>query len=245
MTKFFFISIIAALISTSSVMASGILISPLILYERASSPLEIDGVSSGYKFGIIGFNGKYRQTEKFSTEFELGYAYVPSETVTFDNVIFKGAITGLYLSTSGQYNLKKLEKSHLYLEADVSHRHLQANDLSGERNNKPLFGTSSTTINSCDTLLGLNFRPSSQGLFSIASGLSFWTFSARGTASNQSQTINAWKNIKTTAIDPLLKVSFKKIFKNSEINADFHFKSLYSKFNSSVISVTLKYEYLF
>ena len=235
----------AALISTTSVMASGITISPLILYERASSPLVIDGVSSGYKFGIIGFNGKYRQTEKFSTEFELGYAYVPSETVTFDNVIFKGAITGLYLSTSGQYNLKKLENSHLYIEADVSHRHLQANDLSGERNNKPLFGTSSTIINSYDTLLGLNFKPSSQGLFSIASGLSFWTFSARGTASNQSKTINAWKNIKTNSIDPLLKVSFKKMLNNGEINADFHFKSLHSKFNSSIISVTMKYEYLF
>ena len=49
-------------------MASGILISPLILYERASSSLEIDGVSSGYKFGIIGFNGKYQQTEKFSKQ---------------------------------------------------------------------------------------------------------------------------------------------------------------------------------
>jgi hypothetical protein len=43
----------------------------------------------------------------------------------------------------------------------------------------------------------------------------------------------------------LLKVSFKKMLNNSEINADFHFKSLHSKFNSSIISVTMKYEYLF
>jgi len=58
------IFITLALISATSVMAKGISISPLVLYEQANAPLVIDGVSSGYKFGIIGVSGKLYPNKK-------------------------------------------------------------------------------------------------------------------------------------------------------------------------------------
>ena len=58
------IFITLALISATSVMAKGISISPLVLYEQANAPLVIDGVSSGYKFGIIGVSGKLYPNNK-------------------------------------------------------------------------------------------------------------------------------------------------------------------------------------
>ena len=58
------IFVTVALISATSVMAKGISISPLVLYEQANAPLVIDGVSSGYKFGIIGVSGKFYPNKK-------------------------------------------------------------------------------------------------------------------------------------------------------------------------------------
>ena len=234
-----------ALISATSVMAKGISISPLVLYEQANAPLVIDGVSSGYKFGIIGVSGKLYPTEQFNTQIDVGYAYVPSETVTFEGITFKGPVTGLYFSALNKYSFKNFKTSDLYFEQSISHRNLNANNLSGERNDKILLGTSSTIINSYDALFGLDLSTKLEDGFSIAAGLSFWSFLAKGTATNQSNTINAWKNIKTNGIDPLLKVSFQKILDHKKLNTDLQFRSLYSKFNTGIISVNLKYEYLF
>ena len=234
-----------ALSSATSVMAKGISITPLVLYEQANAPLIIDGVSSGYKFGIIGVSGKLYPTEQFNTQIDLGYAYVPSETVTFEGITFKGPVTGLYFSALSKYNLKSFEVSNLYFEQAISHRNLQANNLSGERTDKILLGTSSTIINSYDALFGLDLSTKLEEGFSVAAGLSFWSFLAKGTATNQSNTINAWKTIKTNGIDPLLKVSFQKILDHKKLNTDLQFRSLYSKFNTGIISVNLKYEYLF
>ena len=200
-----------ALSSATSVMAKEISISPLILYEQANAPLIIDGVSSGYKFGIIGVSGKLYPTEQFNTQIDVGYAYVPSETVTFEGITFKGPVTGLYFSALSKYNMKSFKTSNLYFEQAISHRNLQANNLSGERTDKILLGTSSTIINSYDALFGLDLSTKLEEGFSVAAGLSFWSFLAKGTATNQSNTINAWKTIKTNGIDPLLKVSFQKI----------------------------------
>ena len=77
-----------ALSSATSVMSKEISISPLILYEQANAPLIIDGVSSGYKFGIIGVSGKFYPNKKINTQIDIGYAYVPSETVTFEGITF-------------------------------------------------------------------------------------------------------------------------------------------------------------
>ena len=234
-----------ALISATSVMAKGISISPLVLYEQANAPLVIDGVSSGYKFGIIGVSGKFYPNKKTNAQIDVGYAYVPSETVTFEGINFKGPVTGLYFSALSKYNFKNFKTPDLYFEQAISHRNLNANNLSGERNGKILLGTSSTIINSYDALFGLDLSTKSEDGFSIAAGLSFWSFLAKGTATNQSNTINAWKNIKTNGIDPLLKVSFQKILDHKKLNTDLQFRSLYSKFNTGIISVNLKYEYLF
>ena len=240
-----FIFITLAFISTTSVMAKEISISPLVLYEHANAPLVIDGVSSGYKFGIIGVSGQLIPTEQFKTQIDVGYAYVPSETVTFEGITFKGPVTGLYFSALSKYSFKNFKTSNLYFEQAISHRNLQANNLSGERTDKILLGTSSTIINSYDALFGLDLSTKLEEGFSVAAGLSFWSFLAKGTARNQSNTINAWKNIKTNGIDPLLKVSFQKILDNKKLNTDLQFRSLYSKFNTGIISINLKYEYLF
>ena len=244
MNKLLFV-VTLALSSVTSLMAQSISISPLVLYEQANAPLVIDGVSSGYKFGIIGLSGKLYPTEKINTQIDVGYAYVPSETVNFEGITFKGPVTGLYFSALGKYNLKSLEAFDLYLEQAISHRNLQANNLSGERNGKILFGTSSTIINSYDALFGLDLSTKLEDGFSVAAGISIWSFIAKGTARNQSNTITAWKSIKTNGIDPLLKVSFQKILDNKKLNTDLQFRSLYSKFNTGIISVNLKYEYLF
>ena len=234
-----------ALSSATSVMAKGISISPLVLYEQANAPLVIDGVSSGYKFGIIGVSGKFYPNKKINTQIDIGYAYVPSETVTFEGITFKGPVTGLYFSALSKYSFKNFKTSNLYFEQAISHKNLQANNLSGERNGKILLGTSSTIINSYDALIGLDLSNKSRNGFSLATGLSIWSFIAKGTARNQSNTITAQKTIKTNGIDPLLKVSFQKIIDNKKLNTDLQFKSLYSKFNTGIISVNLKYEYLF
>ena len=239
------IFVIMALSSATSVMAKGISISPLVLYEQANAPLVIDGVSSGYKFGIIGVSGQLIPTEQFKTQIDVGYAYVPSETVTFEGITFKGPVTGLYFSALSKYSFKNFKTSNLYFEQAISHKNLQANNLSAERNDKILLGTSSTIINSYDALFGLDLGKKLEDGFSVAAGLSFWSFLAKGTARNQSNTINAWKTIKTNGIDPLLKVSFQKILDNKKLNTDLQFKSLYSKFNTGIVSINLKYEYLF
>jgi len=240
-----FIFITLAFISTTSVMAKEISISPLVLYEQANAPLVIDGVSSGYKFGIIGVSGKLYPNKKNNAQIDVGYAYVPSETVTFAGITFKGPVTGLYFSALSKYSFKNFKTSNLYFEQSLSHRNLQANNLSGERNGKILLGTSSTIINSYDALFGIDLSTKLEDGFSVAAGLSFWSFLAKGTATNQSNTINAWKTIKTNGIDPLLKVSFQKILDHKKLNTDLQFRSLYSKFNTGIISVNLKYEYLF
>jgi hypothetical protein len=43
----------------------------------------------------------------------------------------------------------------------------------------------------------------------------------------------------------LLDEPFQKILTNRKLNADLQFKSLYSKFNTGIFSISLKYEYLF
>ena len=240
-----FIFITLAFISTTSVMAKEISISPLVLYEQANAPLVIDGVSSGYKFGIIGVSGKLYPNKKNNAQIDVGYAYVPSETVTFAGITFKGPVTGLYFSALSKYSFKNFKTSNLYFEQSLSHRNLQANNLSGERNGKILLGTSSTIINSYDALFGIDLSTKLEDGFSVAAGLSFWSFLAKGTATNQSNTINAWKTIKTNGIDPLLKVSFQKILDHKKLNTDLQFRSLYSKFNTGIVSINLKYEYLF
>ena len=243
--KNLFIFITLAFISATSVMAQAISISPLVLYEQVNAPLVIDGVSSGYRFGIIGVSGKFYPNNKNNAQIDVGYAYVPSETVNFEGITFKGPVAGLYFSALGKYNLKNFEVSNLYLEQAISHRNLQANNLSGERNGKILLGTSSTIINSYDALIGLDLSNKSRNGFSLATGLSIWSFIAKGTARNQSNTITAQKTIKTNGIDPLLKLSFQKILNNRKLNADLQFKSLYSKLNTGIVSISLKYEYLF
>ncbi len=107
-----------ALISATSVMAKGISISPLVLYEQANAPLIIDGVSSGYKFGIIGVSGKFYPNKKINTQIDVGYAYVPSETVTFEGITFKGPVTGLYFSALSKYSFKnfKTSRSSIFLQ---------------------------------------------------------------------------------------------------------------------------------
>ena len=72
-----------ALSSATSVMAKGISITPLVLYEQANAPLIIDGVSSGYKFGIIGVSGKFYPNKEINTQIDIGYAYVPSDNSDF------------------------------------------------------------------------------------------------------------------------------------------------------------------
>ena len=75
--------------------------------------------------------------------------------MTFEGINLKGQLPD-YISPRSKYSFKTLKTSNLYFEQAISHKNLQANNLSGERNGKILLGTSSTIINSYDALFGID-----------------------------------------------------------------------------------------
>ena len=234
-----------ALSSATSVMSKEISISPLILYEQANAPLIIDGVSSGYKFGIIGVSGQLYPNNKNNAQIDVGLGYIPSEAITFAGATFTGPFTGKYFSISGEYYLKSFDTYDVFLNQSFSHRNTQSTDLFGQKNSAVLSGTAVNIINSYDTILRLEFAKTSISSFSLGGGFSFWSFKARGTAANLSNTVRATKNISTLGLDPLILASFQTKFNNKDLNIHLKYRSLNSKFKTGIGSINLKYEYLF
>ena len=168
-----------------------------------------------------------------------------SETVNFEGIEFTGPINGLYISGSLKSKIKKFEKLNLYLEQSISNRNLNATNLSGMRNGKKLLGTASTNINAYDALFRFDFDQNLKNIISFSTGLGFWRLSSKGTATNQSETIEAWKELSSNGIDPLLKLSFSKKLKSSKFNTTFQYRSLNSKLNSGITSISFNYKFVF
>ncbi len=220
-------------------------IKPFILYEQAAEKLEIDGVSSGYKFGVIGLSTTTPINNKINLKTDFGLSYVPSEKITFGGATFTGAFNGQYFSTTGRFNIKTLSGNKIYFNQSFSHRNTNSGHLNGEKNNAILTGTAVNIINAYDTIFNIKYAGHKRTNLTIGAGFHLWSFKARGTAANLSDTVRAIKNINAVGIDPLFQVLWQTKAFGTDVNIDFEYRSLNSKFNTGIGSLNIRYKLSF
>ena len=245
MMKRFFFLVCFYFFAVMPVMSQSIKVGPFFIYEQAQSQLEIDGVTAGYKFGAAGLSTDIYINNKSNLMTDIGFGYVPSETITFGGASFSGPFSSRYFSSKFVYNIKKFEAVSLNISSSFSHRHAFSNSLIGTKNSATLDGKAVNIINSLDAIVWMDFLQEPKRNLLMGIGLSVWSFKATGLAANLSDTVRAIKNISTIGTDPLLEASFINKTDNGNIELGLKYRSLNSKFKSGIFSLGLKYNYAF
>jgi len=211
---------------------------PFALYEHATDPIIIDGVSTKYNLGVFGTQVRYGIDKNFNVSGSIGYGENNNQDVSFSGANFNGKVSGLYLQASGTKNVFALNKTNFALEGAFTWRDLKANNLVGSRNGLALTGSSESTITSLDTSLNIRHLFTDKLFATLGLGYSYWSINADATAFFSSNGIraNANKKIDTEGFDPIYKLGFGYNSNSKNFTINLGCRSLRSKTSSNIIT---------
>jgi hypothetical protein len=205
------IGIIAAIfyLLPGVVSAYDLLIKPMAIYEGASENIVIDGVSTGYALGVVGISAQSQITANLSVGGSLGYGYAKDQDLSFYGATFSGAVEGEYSKIFAKQIILEGKKFKTYAQYSYTNKALEYANLVGARGGLSLTGDASTTIQSSDFLINVEFIMSKNTIVQASAGVSDWNLSSSGNAYYSSNGLSAAasKNIDAKGFDPLFAVS--------------------------------------
>ena len=245
--RFFFAIIISLFYTTLHVLAEPLKIYPFALYEKASSNIVIDGVSTKYGLGVAGISLQKELNDKVTLAGKLGYGQNNDQKVSFSGANFKGLVSGSYLDLQGSYLIYQSDRSSVFSSAQFINRELDASNLTGTRNGLALTGKSNTFINSPDIKLETLLNISPLTILKLSAGISQWQLNAKATGyyASNGVTATAKKNINTIGQDPVFEAGIITNKENHNFEIIASSRSLRSKANTEIISAQISYLFAF